>query len=151
MTDSLIGQSLPNLSLPSTDGKDLKLPDGVKGHWTVLYFYPADDTPGCTKEACSYRDGIGEFTSKGAKVYGVSMQDIGSHTAFRAKYNLNFPLLFDKDHKLSEALGSYKGTDFASRDTFLIDKEGKIRAVWRKVDPTATMAETHQKLVELAG
>jgi peroxiredoxin Q/BCP len=90
MSDVLTGQILPKVVLPSSEGKNVTLPDDIKGHWTLFYFYPKDDTPGCTKQACSYRDNISAFTAKGAKVYGVSLDDLSSHAAFREKYHLNF-------------------------------------------------------------
>lgn len=144
---------LPKTDLESTEGKTVQIPDDLKGNWTILYFYPKDDTPGCTKQACSYRDNISDFTKTGAKVYGISLDSIESHNSFIQKYELNFPLLSDPDHKLSEALGVYgdqewKGKVFKglSRDTFLINPEGKVVKVWRKVDPTVTVKETLDEL-----
>lgn len=136
MADSLIGKTLPDVQLASSAGGNVKLPDDLKGHWTLLYFYPKDDTPGCTKQACSYRDNIKDFESLGVKVFGVSLDDLNSHEAFINKYQLNFPLLADVNHELSEALS------VKSRDTFLIDPQGKIKEVWRKVRPEETVAET---------
>ncbi|EMY76095.1 redoxin [Leptospira weilii serovar Ranarum str. ICFT] len=158
MSDSVLGTDLPAISLESTEGKNVNLPQDIAGSWTLLYFYPKDDTPGCTKQACSYRDNIGEFKKIGAKVYGVSLDNLDSHGNFIQKYSLNFPLLSDPDHKLSEALGAYgdqewKGRVFKglSRDSFLISPEGKIQKVWRKVDPTTTVEETLQEISKVSG
>ncbi|WP_061222289.1 peroxiredoxin [Leptospira weilii] len=158
MSDSMLGTNLPTISLESTEGKNVKLPEDIAGFWTLLYFYPKDDTPGCTKQACSYRDNIGEFKRIGAKVYGVSLDNLDSHGNFIQKYSLNFPLLSDPDHKLSEALGVYgdqewKGKVFKglSRDSFLISPNGKIQKVWRKVDPTTTVEETLQEISKVSG
>ncbi|EQA61881.1 peroxiredoxin [Leptospira alexanderi] len=158
MSDSMLGINLPTISLESTEGKNVKLPEDIAGSWTLLYFYPKDDTPGCTKQACSYRDNIGEFKKIGAKVYGVSLDNLDSHGNFIQKYSLNFPLLSDPDHKLSEALGVYgdqewKGKVFKglSRDSFLISPNGKIQKVWRKVDPTTTVEETLQEISKVSG
>ncbi|EMN44616.1 MULTISPECIES: peroxiredoxin [Leptospira] len=158
MSDSMLGTNLPTISLESTEGKNVKLPEDIAGSWTLLYFYPKDDTPGCTKQACSYRDNIGEFKKIGAKVYGVSLDNLDSHGNFIQKYSLNFPLLSDPDHKLSEALGVYgdqewKGKVFKglSRDSFLISPNGKIQKVWRKVDPTTTVEETLQEISKVSG
>jgi peroxiredoxin Q/BCP len=151
MADSWVGKTLPNVTLPSSEGGSVQIPKDIQGKWTLLYFYPKDDTPGCTKQACSYRDHIGEFKKSGIQIYGVSLDDLSSHDSFIKKYSLNFPLLSDSSHQLSEALGTYgeqewKGQKFKglSRDTFLIDPEGKIREVWRKVNAEQTMSETLQ-------
>ncbi|MBW0435415.1 peroxiredoxin [Leptospira yasudae] len=158
MSDSVLGANVPSVSLESTEGKSVKLPDDIAGSWTLLYFYPKDDTPGCTKQACSYRDNMGEFKKIGAKVYGVSLDNLDSHGNFIQKYSLNFPLLSDPDHKLSEALGVYgdqewRGKVFKglSRDSFLISPDGKIQKVWRKVDPTTTVEETLQEISKASG
>ncbi len=145
----LTGTILPKLELASSAGGSVTLPDALQGKWSLLYFYPKDDTPGCTKQACSYRDNITEFTNLGAQVYGVSLDDLTSHAAFKEKFSLNFPLLYDKDKLLSETLGVYGETTIKervfkglSRDTFLINPEGKIAKVYRKVNPLTTVAET---------
>ncbi|MCB1193861.1 MAG: peroxiredoxin [Leptospiraceae bacterium] len=151
--ENLENTLLPEVILQSTEGKEVKIPNDLKGSWTVLYFYPKDDTPGCTKQACSYRDSLADFTKTGAKVYGISLDPIDSHNSFIQKYSLNFPLLSDSDHKLSEALNVYgdqewKGKVFKglSRDTFLINPEGKITKIWRKVDPITTVKEILESL-----
>ncbi|MEW6055007.1 MAG: peroxiredoxin [Bdellovibrionota bacterium] len=149
MTDNWIGKALPEVTLESSAGGNVSLPKDLKGKWTILYFYPKDDTPGCTKQACAYRDHIKDFRDLGVQVFGVSLDDLHSHDAFINKFSLNFPLLADTQHALSGPLGVYgdqtwKGQTYKglSRDTFLIDPQGNVRQVWRKVNPEATMQET---------
>ncbi len=134
------GEIAPDFHLKSDDGSLYSLSQfkGKKG--VLLYFYPKDDTPGCTKEACSFRDTFPHFTKKGVQVLGVSNDDLESHGKFRKKYDLNFPLLSDPDHKVSEAYGVYKlknnyGRDYwgIERSSFIIDKEGKIKKIFRRV------------------
>ena len=98
------GQPLPEIDLTTEDGSRLGR-DDLAGQRTVLYFYPKDDTPGCTKEACAFRDRMGDYGEAGIKVYGVSLDSPESHREFREKYNLNFPLLTDEDGRAAEALG----------------------------------------------
>jgi peroxiredoxin Q/BCP len=147
--NDLTGILLPVCDLPSSAGGSVKLPDDLRGKWSLLYFYPKDDTPGCTKQACSYRDNISEFTKLGAQVFGVSLDDLASHEAFQEKFSLNFPLLYDKGRALSDALGVYGEVTIKervfkglSRDTFIINPEAKIAKIYRKVNPLATVAET---------
>lgn len=147
--DTWVGKKLPNLDLQSSDGRSVNFPEDLLGKWTVIYFYPKDDTPGCTKQACSYRDGLAEFRNLGVQIMGVSGDDLDSHGAFIRKFELNFPLLADTHHRLSGALGVYgeqewQGKVFKglSRDTFLVDPSGQIREVWRKVSPASTAQET---------
>lgn len=149
MTDTCVGKMLPHVALPSSTGGTVTLPDDFKGKWTLLYFYPKDDTPGCTVQACQYRDHKADSERIGVHLYGVSLDDLTSHDAFAKKFSLNFPLLADTAHALSEALGVYgdqtwNGKTFKglSRDTFLIGPEGQIRHVWRKVSPSTTVEET---------
>ncbi len=106
----------------------------------MLYFYPKDDTPGCTKEACSFRDSLSRLDSLGVQVLGVSLDDLESHSKFRTKYDLNFPLLSDTDQSVSRQYGVYKmknvyGRDFMGieRSTFVIDKSGKVKKAFRRV------------------
>lgn len=134
------GSIAPDFELMSDDGKSYSLSQYRGKKEVVLYFYPKDDTPGCTKEACSFRDTAPKFAGKAVQVLGVSLDDLDSHTKFRGKYNLNFPLLSDPDHKVSETYGVYKlkqmyGREFwgIERSTFLIDKSGKIKKAFRKV------------------
>ena len=149
MSDSMLGKELPHVTLASSQGGNVVFPADFKGKWTLVYFYPKDDTPGCTKQACAYRDNLEQFKTAGIQLFGVSTDDLQSHGSFISKFSLNFPLLADTEHKLSEALGvygdqtwgekTYKGL---SRDTFLINPDGKITEVWRKVSPATTMEET---------
>jgi thioredoxin-dependent peroxiredoxin len=155
MTKEVEGQTLPEMVVDSTAGP-LQIPGDLKGGWTVLYTYPKDDTPGCTKEACSFRDNKAEFERIGARVFGISLDDIASHQAFIDKYDLNFPLLADPGAVLANALGSfgdqeYKGQVYKglSRDTFIIDAQGVVRKVWRKADPTTTMSEAREEIKRL--
>lgn len=133
------GESVPEFSLPNQNGKDVKISD-FRGKWVVLYFYPKDDTPGCTKEACSFRDASRKFKDAGAVILGVSLDDAESHKKFIGKFNLNFPLLCDEDAKVSRLFGVYKKKSMFSksywgieRSTFVINPEGKIRKIFRKV------------------
>jgi thioredoxin-dependent peroxiredoxin len=134
-----VGERAPDFALRSDDGRTYALKD-LRGKKVVLYFYPKDDTPGCTKEACSFRDSLSRVTSKGAVVLGVSRDDIASHAKFRDKYHLNFPLLSDDDGGVTEAYGVWKkknlyGREFfgIERTTFLIDEQGKIARIWPRV------------------
>lgn len=134
-----VGQKVPALRVPVSTGGELSLTE-LAGHLVVLYFYPKDDTPGCTKEACAFRDLNADIAAAGALVFGVSGDKISSHARFIGKYNLNFPLLSDPERQLQEAFGvwvekkqygrTYMGTE---RSTFLIDREGVLRQAWRKV------------------
>lgn len=134
-----VGDTVPNLTLESSSGKSLSLTD-FKGKKIVLYFYPKDDTPGCTKEACSFREENGKFRNLNAVILGVSKDPISSHEKFIEKYGLPFELLSDTDHKLAETFGvwgekSLYGKIFMgmNRSTFLIDEEGIIRQIWKNV------------------
>ena len=132
------GQSLPDLDLTTESGEHLGTAE-LKGQKTVLYFYPKDDTPGCTKEACAFRDRMDDYAQADIRVYGVSLDSPESHREFRAKYNLNFPLLTDEGGRASEALGVLReNSRKANRVTFLLDPEGKISRVYPEVSP-----ETH--------
>lgn len=133
------GMKAPDFSADSTTGKKISLKD-FKGKNLVLYFYPKDDTPGCTKEACSFRDSNSDLRKLGTEVLGVSRDDVDSHEKFLAKFNLNFPLLADTSGKICEAYGVWKEKNMygqkkmgIERSTFLIDGEGVVRKVWRKV------------------
>lgn len=120
-----------------------------KGSWLVLYFYPKDDTPGCTKEACNFRDQLGSLKALGATVLGVSADDIDSHGKFANKYSLNFPLLADSGAEVAKAYGAYGSKNMYGkifegvfRYTFLIDPNGEIHKTWKKVS-----VETHAEEV----
>ena len=133
------GLKAPNFVLLASNGEKVSLGDYL-GKWVVLYFYPKDDTPGCTKEACNFRDGISQFKKKGAVVLGVRLDDLTSHQKFIQKYDLSFLLLADTDKKVSEAYGVYKeknnyGKKYwgIERSTFFIDPKGNITKIWRRV------------------
>ena len=138
-----VGDKAPAFRTTDQDGDEVSLRD-FKGKKVVLYFYPKDDTPGCTKEACSFRDGWSKFRRKGVAVLGVSVDDEKSHRKFADKFSLPFPLLADTDKEIVKAYGvwgeksmygrKYMGTH---RVTYLIDEKGKIAAVWPKVKPDA--------------
>ncbi len=131
------GQPLPKMDLIAEDGSRVG-PDDLAGQRTVLYFYPKDDTPGCTKEACAFRDRMGDYESAGIRIYGVSLDSPESHRQFREKHNLNFPLLTDENGRASEALGVLGDRGYAKRVTFLLDSDGKIAKAYPEVSP-----ETH--------
>ncbi|EAQ80477.1 MULTISPECIES: thioredoxin-dependent thiol peroxidase [Blastopirellula] len=133
------GKKAPAFTLTADDGTKVKLADLV-GSPVVLYFYPKDDTPGCTKEACAFRDQKKELTKRGAKVFGVSPDGVESHVKFRDKFQLNFPLLADIDHKVAEKYGAWREKNMygkvsmgIQRSTFLIDGTGKVAKVWKRV------------------
>lgn len=134
-----VGSQAPAFSLPSTSGKTLSLAQ-LKGKKVVLYFYPKDDTPGCTKEACGFRDDIGALKAAGAVIVGVSPDDVFSHEKFIKKYDLPFDLLADTDHAIAEKYGVWKEKSMygkkyfgIERTTFVIDGKGKIACVFTKV------------------
>jgi len=131
------GQRLPEVEFVTEDGQRLPARD-LTGEKTVLYFYPKDDTPGCTKEACAFRDRMPDYGAAGIKVYGVSLDGPESHKKFREKYNLNFPLLTDEGGRAASELGIMSEKGVASRFTFLLDEGGEIFKVYPKVSP-----ETH--------
>jgi peroxiredoxin Q/BCP len=135
------GKAAPDFELASDSGERVKL-SGLRGKPVVLYFYPRDDTPGCTKQACGIRDGWGEFRRAGAVVLGVSPDGEASHAKFKAKYDLPFALLADPGHEVSEAYGVWGERSFAGkkymgveRSTFVIGPDGTLVKVMRKVDP----------------
>ncbi len=130
------GSPAPDFSLKATDGSTVQLSQFKGKKNVVLYFYPKDDTPGCTKEACSFRDDISQITGKDAVVLGVSVDDTDSHKAFTEKFHLNFPLLSDMGGTVSKAYDAFrpeKGN--SARVTAIIDKEGKIKKVFPQVNP----------------
>jgi peroxiredoxin Q/BCP len=142
MTDLLPeGSIAPQFTALSTSGDNVSLAD-LKGKKVVLYFYPKDDTPGCTKEACAFRDKTKELTDKGAIVLGVSRDKITSHNKFKAKYHLSFDLLSDEDGQISDAYHAWGEKSMYGRKymgmfrvTYVIDEQGKIMKVFPKVDP----------------
>ncbi|HEX6929085.1 MAG TPA: peroxiredoxin [Gammaproteobacteria bacterium] len=139
-----VGSAAPGFRLQDQNG-DWQALDDYRGQWVVLYFYPKDDTPGCTTEACSFRDDIYRYKAMGAAVLGVSLDDVASHRDFAEKYELPFPLLADVDHAVSKTYGvltTLGPMKFAKRETFLIDPEGRIAKHYTDVEP-----EQHAKLV----
>jgi peroxiredoxin Q/BCP len=135
------GSAAPAFSSTDANGEPVRLKD-LRGQRVVLYFYPKDDTPGCTKEACSFRDSFSEFKKRGITVLGVSPDSESSHKKFANKYKLPFTLLADKDHVIADAYGVYGEKKFmgrtymgVNRTTFLIDEKGKIKKIFEKVKP----------------
>jgi peroxiredoxin Q/BCP len=136
------GTPAPPLHLPDPSGQPIDVAD-LKGKWVVVYFYPKDDTPGCTKEACNFRDNYGALKAAGATVLGVSADSAASHTKFAQKYELPFTLLSDTpDHAAARAYGAWGlkmnyGKQYESiiRSTFVIDPEGRVAKVWPRVRP----------------
>ena len=133
-----VGTSAPNFTLPSQEDKPVSLTD-YKGKWVVLYFYPKDQTQGCTIEAHNFQRDMAKYDALNAVVLGVSLDTVESHKAWCAKDTFNFKMLADPDHKVVDAYGvpvmARGDMKFAARDTFLISPEGKIVKVWEKVDP----------------
>ena len=133
------GDAAPDFEARDAEGNAVRLSD-LRGRKVVLYFYPKDDTPGCTREACSFRDSFAEYERRGIKVLGVSTDDERSHRKFAEKYSLPFTLLADTDHAVADSYGVYGEKQFmgrnymgVSRSTFLIDEEGRVRKVFDKV------------------
>jgi thioredoxin-dependent peroxiredoxin len=132
------GQQLPDVEFVTEGGEKLSAGD-LEGEKTVLYFYPKDDTPGCTKEACAFRDRMPDYERAAIRVYGVSLDSPESHRRFSEKYNLNFPLLTDEGGRAADALGVLRESGkSANRVTFLLDSNGRIARVYPEVSP-----ETH--------
>jgi peroxiredoxin Q/BCP len=134
-----VGQKAPDFTVMDDSGNKVKL-SSFKGKKVVLYFYPKDDTPGCTKEACNFRDGIKEIQKQGAVVLGVSADSVESHKKFKEKFDLNFPLLADTDKKIIEAYDTWKEKSMygkkymgIERTTYIIDEDGKVSHVFPKV------------------
>jgi peroxiredoxin Q/BCP len=141
------GDVAPKFSLATSGGGKIFLAD-YKGRNVILYFYPRDDTPGCTKEACAFRDYFADFKKRGAVVFGVSTDSVKSHDKFVEKFKLSFTLLADEDKKIVEAYGvwgekSFMGRKYlgTNRVTFLIGPDGKIKKIWPLVKPEEHAAE----------
>ena len=139
------GDSFPNFALPNQDGKITNLAD-FAGHWLVVYFYPKDDTPGCTTQGRSFSASKEDFDDAGIKVVGVSVDDVTSHKNFHHKFAFKIDLLSDTQSSLMKALGipqgDWKGTKFWERTTFVVDPQGTIRSVYEKVTP-----DGHEKIL----
>jgi len=149
------GTKAPDFTLPADDGSKIRL-SALRGQPVVLYFYPRDDTPGCTREACAFRDRTADLTALGARLLGVSPDDVTSHEKFRDKFHLNFPLLAATTHKVAAKYGAWREkvsfgnkTMGIQRSTFLIDAEGIIRKVWKKVEVAGHDNEVLAALTEL--
>lgn len=151
----VIGKKAPDFKLEATGGETIQL-SKLKGQPVVVYFYPKDDTPGCTAEACGFRDTMGELQKMDVTVIGISKDSVASHEKFAKKYELNFPLASDSDGKVCEAYGTwieksmygrkYMGID---RATFLVDAKGQIAQIWRKVSVPGHIAEVAKAINDL--
>lgn len=137
-----VNDKAPDFTLANQKGEKRTLSE-YKGQTVVLYFYPKDDTPGCTIQACSYRDSMAEFEKRGIKVFGISKDDVKSHQKFESKYQLNFEILADDGHQALNAYGVWKEKNMygkkvmgVARTTFIINKEGIITHIFEKVDPS---------------
>jgi peroxiredoxin Q/BCP len=127
-------QQLPSISFITEEERKLT-PNNLKGHKTILYFYPKDDTPGCAKEACAFRDRMSDYQRAGLRVYGVSLDSPESHRKFREKYQLNFPLLTDEGGAAARTLGVLGDRGVANRVTLLLDPDGRVAKVYTNVSP----------------
>lgn len=152
-----IGDKIPSIELKDDQNNLVKF-DSLLGHYVLLYAYPKNNTPGCTAEACSFRDNSSAIRAQGALIYGISPDSVASHQKFKEKYKLNFTLLSDPDHLLLEALGAWgKKVSFGKtrmgviRSTYLFDKEGKLLKKWPKVSPQEHGSEIAAYLEEIKG
>ncbi|MBU9719831.1 MULTISPECIES: thioredoxin-dependent thiol peroxidase [Bacillaceae] len=150
-----VGQEVPNLTVKGNDGRDVSLKD-FRGKYVVLYFYPKDMTPGCTTEACDFRDQHESFKDLDAVILGVSPDPVDRHKKFIDKHDLPFELLADEDHQLAEAFGVWKlkknfGKEYMGieRSTFVIDPDGKLLKEWRKVKVKGHVEEALEYLREV--
>jgi len=148
-----VGDRAPDFNLPDQSGQIHTLKE-YTGKWLVLYFYPKDDTPGCTQEACAFRDDLHELTDLGANVLGISVDDSNSHAEFARKYHLPFPLLADKTTEVAQSYGVLLNMvlmKMARRYTFLIDPQGKINKVYDKVETSRHSKEIIEEMRHLTG
>jgi peroxiredoxin Q/BCP len=138
------GTTAPDLDLKTDDGRELKLSD-LRGKPVVLFFYPKDDTRGCTIQTCGVRDSYEALREHGAEIFGISISDVEAHKAFRDKFSLPYPLLVDEDNRLADAFGidriEYKGEEMYKRQSVVIDADGKVAKVMEDVDPETHAAE----------
>lgn len=151
------GDTAPDFCLPDKDDKQVCLKD-YAGSWVVLYFYPKDQTPGCTKEACEFTERLGDFVRMDATVLGVSTDSTASHRKFAEKHKLSIELLSDPKHETIGAYGAWQPKEFMGREfmgtvrsTFIIDPKGRIAHIWPSVKPWGHASEVRTKLVELTG
>ena len=149
-----VGDEGPDFTLPDDTGQPRRLADG-RGRWLVLFFYPKDDTPGCTKEACAFRDADERIRTQDAEVWGISILGSGSKAAFKQKFGLPFTLLADEDHAVAERYGAWTrrtndGKEYwgVQRITFLVDPGGRIARVWPKVSSDAHAEEVLRAITE---
>ena len=142
-----IGAALPPVASKDQDGQEVKLAETAATGWTLVYFYPKADTPGCTKQACSLRDSFATLTDKKVQVFGVSLDDVAAQKAFQQKYKLPFTLLADKGGKVADAFGVPHSMGFAKRQAFLF-KDGKL--VWRDLS-ASTDQQAADVLKEIGG
>jgi thioredoxin-dependent peroxiredoxin len=149
------GQPAPDFTLPTDTGTPLTL-SALRGRPVVLYFYPKDDTSGCTKESCEFRDLVPRFERVNAQILGISPDSVKSHAKFRDKYNLNFPLLADEGHPVADKYGVWQEKSMYgrkywgnARTTFVIDAEGRIAKVFEKVKPAGHAAEVAEAVAAL--
>ena len=150
------GKKAPAFTLHADDGSKVKLSE-LKGNPVVLYFYPRDDTPGCTKEACAFRDRQDEIKALGAQVFGISPDTVESHVKFRDKFSLNFPLLADPDHAMADKYGAWREKNMygkksmgIQRSTYLIGADGKVAKLWKRVKVDGHDQQVIDALKELA-
>lgn len=149
--DVKVNDPAPLFSVKTQDGSDFNLASR-KGQWTVLYFYPKADTPGCTKQACTLRDNIDKIRAQGADVFGVSADSVEAQAAFHKKHRLNFTLLADADDKVIEMYGvKMPMLKMAKRWTFIIDPDLKVRKIIKDVDPVKDSLKTAEQIAELKG
>lgn len=146
-----VGAAAPDFDLPDQNGERHTLKE-YAGKWLVLYFYPKDDTPGCTQEACAFRDDLHKLTALGAQVVGISVDDSASHAEFAKKYHLPFPLLADQSAEVAARYGALMNLGFfkvARRYTFLIDPQGRVAKVYQKVETSKHSTEIIEDLKKL--
>lgn len=150
------GDKAPDFAVQADDGATVTLAS-LRGAPAVIYFYPKDSTPGCTLEACNFRDGFPRFSAAGARILGVSPDSIASHVKFKTKYQLPFTLLADQDHAMAEAFGVWKQKSMfgrkymgIERSTFIIGADGRIAKIFPKVNPVGHAAAVEQALAELS-
>ena len=151
LAKSLLGKPAPDFAMATDGGGKVSL-KGLRGKRVVLYFYPKDDTPGCTAQACTFRDSLPKFANLNAEVIGVSKDDVKSHNKFKTKFSLNFPLASDAS-KVTEAYGAWQQKSMygrtymgIERSTFIIDEKGIVRAEWRKVSMPGHAEEVRKAL-----
>lgn len=144
------GTAAPDFEASDQDGNLVRLKD-LRGTPVVLFFYPEDDTPGCTREACAFRDDLDAFRARGAVVLGVSTQDAASHRAFRDNHGLTFPLLADPEKRITRAYGALGLLGLAKRVSYVIGPDGRIVAAFKRLDPKSHSEEALRVLSDLGG